>query len=151
VNPEPGPVAAAAPGSGAAAPGSAGASGAAATPAEKRRQRLQLLEDHIGRALRDSEASGELRRAPSWGRPLAATAGWDQTPPELRLPFKILKDAGVVPAEVEWMREIADLERRLAGSSALPDAERVALRQRLAERRQALALRLEKLRLTGRL
>jgi hypothetical protein len=118
--------------------------------ADRRHERLQLLDDHIGRALRDSEASGELRAAPSWGRPLPEDAGWDQTPTELRLPYKILKDAGVVPAEVQWLREIAELERRLAG--ATDDAgERRQLQQRIVERRQQVALRLERLRLTGRL
>ncbi|MEO7244816.1 MAG: DnaJ family domain-containing protein [Rubrivivax sp.] len=120
--------------------------------ADQRRARLQLLEDHIGRSLRASAESGELQRAPSWGRALAETAGWEQTPPELRLPFKILKDAGVVPAEVQWLREIAVLERELASASEPFDPiARKALQQRIAERRQRLALRLEKLRLTGQL
>lgn len=116
---------------------------------ERRTQRLQLLDDHIGQALRDSEANGELRLAPSFGKPLAVVEGWDQTPPELRQPFKILKDAGVVPPEVEVMREITALERALAmaGDAA---AER-ALQQRIAEKRQHLALRLERLRLSGSL
>jgi hypothetical protein len=30
----------------------------------------KLLDDHIGQHLRESEASGELRSAPSFGRPL---------------------------------------------------------------------------------
>ena len=116
---------------------------------DKRTLRLQLQDDHIGQALRDSEATGELRSAPSWGKPLAAADGWDETPVELRQPFKILKDAGVVPPEVEVMREITALERELAvaGDAA---AER-ALQQRLAEKRQHLALRLEKLRHSGSL
>ena len=33
------------------------------TPEEKRAQRLQLLEDDIGRKLRESEDSGELMRS----------------------------------------------------------------------------------------
>ncbi|MEP7281205.1 MAG: DnaJ family domain-containing protein [Rubrivivax sp.] len=126
--------------------------GADTRTAEQRRARLQLLEDHIGRALRASAESGELQRAPSWGRPLAETAGWEQTPPELRLPFKILEDAGVVPAEVQWLREIAVLEQELASSPEPMDpAARKALQRRIADRRQRLALRLEKLRLTGQL
>ena len=37
---------------------------------DKRAQRLKLQEDHIGRALQDSEKSGELKAAPSYGKPL---------------------------------------------------------------------------------
>ena len=65
--------------------------------AEKREQRLKLLEDHIGRSLAASEASGELRTARNWGQPLDLGDGYEQTPVELRMGYKILKDAGVVP------------------------------------------------------
>lgn len=116
---------------------------------ERRLQRLQLLDDDIGRRLRESEASGELRSAPSYGRPLAAAEGYDETPAELRLPFKILKDAGIVPPEVEVMREITALQQALDAST---DAgERRSLQLRISDRRQHLALRLEKLRVSGSL
>jgi hypothetical protein len=114
---------------------------------EKREQRLKLLEDDIGRKLAESEASGELRHARSWGRPLDLGDGYDETPAELRMGMKILKDAGVVPAEVELMREIEAL--RVALDGAPDDAASRAGRQRLSEMQQQLSLRLEKLRSSG--
>jgi hypothetical protein len=117
---------------------------------EKREQRLNLLEDHIGRALAQSEASGELRAAPSFGKPLNLGDGYDETPAELRMGFKILKDAGVVPPEVELMQRIEALSRSLATARDDDPAARAG-RQKLAEMRQQLALRLEKLRLSGSL
>jgi hypothetical protein len=117
--------------------------------AEKREQRLKLLDDHIGRALAESERNGELKSAPSYGRPLDLGDGYDATPDELKMPMKMLKDAGIVPPEVETMREIAALRDQLA---ALPEGdERQALQRRMAERQQALALRLKKLRSSGSL
>jgi DNA-binding transcriptional ArsR family regulator len=116
---------------------------------EKRQQRLSLLEDEIGRKLAESVAAGELRHARSWGKPLELGDGYDETPTELRMGMKILKDAGVVPAEVELMREIETL--RLALVDAGDDEAARAGRQRLSEMQQALALRLEKLRMTGSL
>ena len=116
---------------------------------DKRLQRLHLLDDHIGRALRESEASGELRAAPSYGKPMSFGDGYDETPDALKMPFKILKDAGVAPPEVDLMREIAALQAALAGSDDDPVAR--PQRQRLAELRQQLALRLEKLRTSGTL
>ena len=107
----------------------------------ERLERLRTLEEQIEQALRDSEASGELRRAPSYGRPLAADDGFDETPAELRLPYKILKDAGLVPPEVQTMREITALQQALAACG--DDADRAALRRQLADKRQHLALRLE--------
>lgn len=114
---------------------------------EERLQRLQLQDDHIGQVLRESEANGELRSAPSYGKPLALADGFDQTPPELRLGMKILKDAGVVPAEVELMNRIVALQ---AQADACPDAAAARpLQQQVAELRQALALRLEQLRVNA--
>lgn len=113
---------------------------------DKRKEReraLRALEDHIGEHLRESERNGELRAAPSYGKPLGFGDGYDETPPELRMAMKILKDAGVVPPEVEAMREAAALEARLQACS--DEAERRVLQQRLSEKRQAIALRLEAL------
>ncbi|HRD97241.1 MAG TPA: DUF1992 domain-containing protein [Rubrivivax sp.] len=116
---------------------------------EKRERRLVMLEDHIGRALARSEQSGELRSARSYGKPLDLGDGYEQTPAELRMAYKILKDAGVLPPEVQWMRDIEALRQRLVQASG--DAEAAPLRQRLCELQQQLALRLEKLRISGSL
>ncbi len=114
---------------------------------EKRENRLKLLEDHIGRSLAESAQNGELQSAPSYGRPLHFGDGYDETPDELRMGYKILKDAGVVPPEVELMREIEALRLGLEG--AADDAAAQARRQQLVDKQQALALRLEKLRMRG--
>ena len=121
------------------------------TAEEKREQRLKLLEDHIGRSLTESQQSGELQSAPSYGKPLNLGDGYSETPEELRMGYKILKDAGVVPPEVELMRQIEAQRQSLA---SLPDEDAAALtagRKKLSEMQQQLALRLEKLRATGSL
>jgi DNA-binding transcriptional ArsR family regulator len=111
---------------------------------DKRLERLKLLDDHIGQHLRASEASGELRQAPSFGKPLDLGDGYDETPPELRMPMKVLKDAGVVPPEVELLHELARL--RAASAAALDAPERRRLEQLASELQQSIALRLERLR-----
>lgn len=111
---------------------------------DKRAQRLQLLEDDIGRSLRESERSGELKAAPSYGKPLAFGDGYDETPDELRMAMKVLKDAGVLPPEVELMREAAALQEKIntcAGAATLRQ-----LQQQLLQLRQLISLRLERLR-----
>ena len=107
----------------------------------KREQRLKLLEDNIGRHLADSHASGELQRAKGYGKPLDFGDGYDETPADLRMGYKILKDAGVVPPEVELMQRVQ--AQRLAADALPEGAERTAAMQRLAEMQQQLALRLE--------
>ncbi len=119
------------------------------TAEEKRENRLRLLEDHIGRSLSESEKNGELRSAPSYGKPLDLGDGYDETPAELRMGYKILKDAGVYPPEVELMREIEALRAALDG--APDDAASLALRKQLVDKQQQLSLRLEKLRMSGSL
>ena len=104
---------------------------------------LQLIEDHIAAHLRDAEASGELRNAPSFGRPLQLNDGYDQTPPELRMPMKILHDAGLLPPEVELMQQLATL-RQQAADAADPEQART-LQQRASELEQLIKLRLERL------
>lgn len=111
---------------------------------EKREQRLKLLEDDIGRKL--AESADELKLARNYGKPLDFGDGYDETPDELKLPMKMLKDAGYAPPEVALMQEIAALAASLEGRP--DDTETRAQRQKLAEMRQQLALRLEKLRST---
>ena len=59
------------------------------------------------------------------------------------MPFKVLKDAGMVPPEIESMRELAALRTSLEACGHEAEARR--LRQRIAELQQHLALRLERL------
>ena len=54
-----------------------------------------------------------------------------------------------MPAAVEAMSEAAELEARI--NACTGDAERRMLQQQLSEKRQAIALRLEKLRTSGSL
>ena len=90
-----------------------------------------------------------MQSAKSWGKPLDLEDGYAQTPEELRMAFKALKDAGFVPPEVELMKQVAALRECI---NAAPDApETAAMRQRASELQQQLALRLEKLRTSGSL
>lgn len=111
---------------------------------------MPTLDEQIAQGLQDSLASGELAAAPSWGKPLALDDGWDETPLELRLPFKLLKDAGYVPHEVVQLREIAQLKEALQRCAG-DEARAAPLRRRIADLQQLVALRLERLRVTGTL
>ena len=110
---------------------------------------MATLDDHIAAKLRESASSGELQSAPSFGKPLDFGDGYFETPEELRMGFKVLKDAGFVPPEVEMLHQVAALQSQLEATT--DDAEAAPLRQRISELRQHIALRLEKLRATGSL
>ena len=105
---------------------------------------MPMSDDEIARAIERAANSGELRRAPSYGKPIRPDRDRDATPPELRLSMKILKDAGAAPPEIAMFHERARLRRLL---EATADARvRAPLQLRLAELEQKIALRLESLR-----
>lgn len=110
---------------------------------------MLTIDEQIAQSLRDAQRSGELQSAASWGKPLDLADGYAQTPEELRMAFKALKDAGFVPPEVEAMQQIAALRRAIVAEPDAPEAE--AMRRRISELQQHLALRLEKLRGSGSL
>jgi len=60
----------------------------------------------------DAIASGELDNLPGKGRPLNLDDLRD-VPPQLRLEYKVLKNAGLLPEEVTLQKEIAALEELL--------------------------------------
>ncbi len=105
---------------------------------------MPTLDEHIAQQLEQARASGELQAAQGYGKPLQAPIGWDETPDALRMPFKILKDAGAPPPEIEMFHLRAQL--RLALEASQDSAERQGLMQQLSELEQRLALRLEALR-----
>jgi len=104
----------------------------------------RLLEDEIGRKLAQAERTGELRSAKGYGEPLKEDVGWEQTPDALRMPFKILKNAGVVPYEVELMKQRAALRQELENCS--DETRRSELLRSLSGLEQSISLRLEALR-----
>jgi hypothetical protein len=110
---------------------------------------MPTQDEEIARHLREALASGELAGVEGFGKPFAEDAGWNATPEALRMPFKILKNAGFVPAEIELFHERAALNAALQACTV--EAERCELRRRLSDLEQKLALRLEALRTQGAL
>ena len=109
---------------------------------------MPTQDEEIARHLREAMASGELAGTPGFGKPLPEDAGWEATPEELRMPFKILKNAGFVPAEVELLHERSALAAALKACES--EQERAELRHRLSDLEQKIALRLEALRTIDR-
>ncbi|MBX3627206.1 MAG: DUF1992 domain-containing protein [Rhizobacter sp.] len=119
---------------------------------ERRKKRDALLrsqDEAIAEHLAQAMKSGELQSAESYGKPLADQDDYLRTPVEFRLPFKILKNAGVTPPEIDLFHKRAELRQQL--EAATTDDERDTLKRRLGELELAIALRLEGMRVNGRL
>lgn len=109
---------------------------------------MRSLDEEIAQHVQDALAAGELATAPSYGKPLAMDVGFEETHDALRMPFKILKDAGVAPPEIQLFHERAALRARLQSGAEGP--EREALRKKLSDLEQVIALRLEALQTNAR-
>ena len=110
---------------------------------------MPTQDEETARHLQEALKSGELSRTEGFGKPLPEDDGWNATPESLRMPFKILKNAGFVPPEVGLFHERAKLAASL--QRCHDESERTALQQQLSELEQRIALRLYALRVNGTL
>jgi hypothetical protein len=106
---------------------------------------MHTFDEEIARRLQEAADSGELQGANGYGKPTPEDPAWDATPGALRMPMKILKDAGAAPPEIAMFHERALLKQQIA--SAADPAERQRLQVRLVELEAVIAVRLEALRI----
>jgi hypothetical protein len=89
---------------------------------------LDLLAE---RKIEEALAKGDLAGLPGEGRPLDLDDDL-LIPEDLRMAYRILKNSGFVPPEVEQIREIAELERTVLRDSEADEVARVRAVKRLA-------------------
>lgn len=98
---------------------------------------MDYLDTLAERRIAEAIERGELSGLPGEGRPLALD---DDTliPAELRTAYRMLKNAGFVPPEVESLREIGELERLIERSDDQAQRDRAARRLELIWQRLAI-------------
>ena len=74
---------------------------------------MDILASIAERKIREAMAQGEFDDLPGAGKPLAMDEDLTGVPAELRMAYKILKNAGFVPPEVELRKEIVSLREML--------------------------------------
>jgi hypothetical protein len=88
---------------------------------------VNIWEAAAERRIEQALARGELTGLPGEGRPVDLDDARD-VPEELRMAYRVLRNAGVTPEQVGLRRELADLRARIGGCE---DArERVRLMRR---------------------
>ncbi|HEX9115878.1 MAG TPA: DUF1992 domain-containing protein [Anaerolineae bacterium] len=97
-------------------------------------------DDLIEKKIRDAMARGEFENLPGRGKPQDHRA-YFALPEDLRLSFTVLQNAGYLPAEVDLLREIAELEERL--TACADEGARTGLRRAIADKRLRLDLLLD--------
>jgi hypothetical protein len=90
---------------------------------------MSLLERLANAHIEAAAERGEFDDLPGAGRPLGRDEARD-VPPELRAGYRLLKNAGFVPPEIQAWREIREVEDLLRVANPAP-AESQRLRRRL--------------------
>ncbi len=85
---------------------------------------LSIAEEKIRQAIRN----GDLDNIPGKGKPLQLE-DLSMVPPELRMSYKILKNAGMIPAEMELQKDILKIEDLI--SCCYDEEERKKLQEEL--------------------
>lgn len=76
---------------------------------------MQAFEAIAEQRIQEALARGELNGLPGEGRPLNLDDD-KLVPKDLRMAYRILKNSGHVPPEVQALKDIAELERELLAS-----------------------------------
>ena len=108
---------------------------------------MKLLDRIAEARIQDAIDRGELRNLPGAGKPFQLDDD-SAIPEELRAAYRILKNAGFLPPELQLRKELREAEHLL---QQLPESERSRARARLellqlrlaASRRQPMNLLLE--------
>lgn len=89
-------------------------------------------DDIAGKWIKEAEESGELKRNKLFGKELDLHDGFAQTPEELKIAFKALKNSGSVPGEVGLFKELEGLRKKFTEET--DEEERKALQKQIADK-----------------
>jgi Domain of unknown function (DUF1992) len=101
-----------------------------------------MFEAIAEKKIAEAIARGELDDLPGAGKPLELDDD-AHIPEDLRVAYRILKNAGYVPPEVDSLRDIGQLER-LVEDKAVDDPARAKLLRKIALLRTAAEVRLDR-------
>jgi hypothetical protein len=92
---------------------------------------LKKIYRGVEEQIQEAIAKGEFDNLPGKGKPMDLS-GWKKPPAHLRMGDSILKNAGIVPVEIQAKKEIAEIRKILASTQ---DSDK---RMRLTNRRNSL-------------
>jgi len=96
---------------------------------------MKFLDELADARIKEAQEAGQLDELPGAGKPLSLDDD-SMVPEELRMAYRVLKNAHCLPPELQDQREVESLEALLAG---LDDDTAIQRRQRSeAEKRLAL-------------
>jgi hypothetical protein len=82
------------------------------------------LDKAVEAIIQEAMQRGDFDNLRGMGQPLDLSAYFD-TPEDVRLAYSILKNAGMVPVEIDLLQEIAALKERLANTYEEPQRHKI--------------------------
>jgi hypothetical protein len=104
------------------------------------RWKTMSFQKNVDEKIKEAIARGEFDNIPGKGKPLDLDA-YFATPEHLRMGYSILKNANIIPEEMELLRQIKGLKESL--DSSTNRIQKKALRQQLSEKLTDLNVRME--------
>lgn len=92
---------------------------------------MYIFEIIAERKIQQAMEEGQFDNLPNKGKPLVDD-GLDMVPEDLRMAYKIMKNAGVVPEEIELHKSLVNLHQLL--NACADEAERKAIRAKINEK-----------------
>lgn len=89
-------------------------------------------DDITGKWVKEAEASGELKGLKGFGKKIDLQDDYASTPDELKIAFKVLKNSGYTPPQVNLFKELEGLRQKLAEET--DDEERKAIQKQMADK-----------------
>jgi len=99
------------------------------------------FEDMVEHKIREALERGDFTDLPGQGQPLEFTGEPLGVPEELRVAYRILKNSGFVPPELEMRNEIYNVEQLLKGLDAGPERSKAMRRLHLLNAQLAASQR----------
>jgi len=91
--------------------------------------------------IREAQQRGDFEDLPGKGKPIDLNS-YFETPEEIRNAYSMLKNAGMVPAEVELLQDIAALKEKLSTTSE--EKEQVKIQKLISEKQLQFSVMMER-------
>jgi hypothetical protein len=107
------------------------------------RRKTMSFQKNVDEKIKESIAGGEFDNLPGKGKPLDLDV-YFAAPEHLRMGYSILKNADIIPEEMELLKQIENLKKSL--SSCTGQIEKRAIQKQLSEKITDFNMRIERYR-----
>ena len=106
-----------------------------------------VFERIVEAIIKDAMERGEFDNLPGKGKPIDLTE-YFETPEELRLANSVLKSAGMIPRELDLLREISALKQMLA--AVLDENKKQEIEKQIRQKQVEFSLMMERKKRPGK-